>query len=173
MPGPGRSSGNFPALIQRFWGFREASNRCSTERTDSKYSSRRTRSPELPCLRRALAWSRTRSRTLVSSRCSEVSRRGSLGSMPEITGALLERKRRSKASWGTISLATGVCGSRQEINEPYMRAKPPPAVSMPARVDSTPSSKLGSAVRSPSFWAMSWSTDVPPASRSSPEVRST
>ena len=38
------------------------------------------------------------------------------------------------------------------MKEPYIRAKPPPAVSMPLRGASRPSSIDGSAVRSPMRW---------------------
>ena len=73
----------------------------------------------------------------------------------DTTGERLFRNSRSNASCGTISFGTGVCRSRQEINEPYRRAKPPPATSMPVRGGSWPSSMLGSRVKWPSFCAAS------------------
>ena len=74
---------------------------------------------------------------------------------------------------GTISLGTGVCGSRQEMKEPYMRANPPPATSMPLRGVSRPSSIVGSGVRTPMRCPANWSTDTAPVSRSSAVVRCT
>ena len=53
-----------------------------------------------------------------------------------------------------ISFITGVCGSRHDRNEPSMRGNPPPAVSMPVRGTSIPSSNEGSGVWVPMRCAM-------------------
>ena len=58
----------------------------------------------LPRCRSVMAWSRTRSSTLVSSRCNDSISEGCFGFAPEITRALLLRNSRSNASCGTISI---------------------------------------------------------------------
>ena len=146
VPATGRSNGNLPSLIHRFCGFIEASNRRSTLRTDSKYSSSRAWSPLLPFARNARACSRTKSSTEVSSRCNEPSISGDCGFNPEITACRLFRNNRSNANCGTISFGTGVFGSAHDKNEPSARGNPPPAVSIPVRGASIPNSSEGSGV---------------------------